>query len=123
MSDTIWDIPRLYRYSVNSQFLKRTCKANADDFRPNSYKSGAKKCVGTVASGESVLQEFYTASQKAEESVTMWGLRIEEILQKAIDKGHVTKEQRNDMLRTKFWRSLYSTDLKNATRVYFEQIK
>ena len=27
------------------------------------------------------------------------------------------------MLRTKFWRSLYSTELRNATRVYFEQIK
>lgn len=78
---------------------------------------------GNVASGESVLQEFYTASQKADESITTWGLRIEEILQRAIDKGHVTIEQKNEMLRTKFWRSLRSTELKNATRVYFEQIK
>lgn len=31
---------------------------------------------GNVASGESVLQEFYTASQKSDESITMWGLRI-----------------------------------------------
>lgn len=78
---------------------------------------------GNVASGESVLQEFYTASQKADESITTWGLRIEEILQRAIDKGHVTTEQKNEMLRTKFWRSLRNTELKNATRVYFEQIK
>ena len=78
---------------------------------------------GNIASGESVLQEFYTASQKPDESVTMWGLRIEEFLQRAIEKGHVTQEQRKKMLRTKFWRVLYSTDLQNATRVYYHEIK
>ena len=78
---------------------------------------------GNVASGESVLHEFYTASQRSDESVTMWGLRLEEIVQKAIEKGHITESQKNEMLRTKFWRALYSVELKNATRVYFEQIK
>lgn len=75
---------------------------------------------GNVASGESVLQEFYTSSQKQDESVALWGIRIEEILQKAIEKGHVTPEQKNSMLKTKFWRALYSSELKNATRVHFE---
>ena len=78
---------------------------------------------GNVASGESVLQEFYTACQKSDESVTLWGIRIEEILKKAIDKGHVSPEQKNTMLKTKFWRALYSTELKNATRVHFESIE
>lgn len=77
---------------------------------------------GNVATGESVLQEFYTASQKAEETVAAWGLRLEEILQKAVNKGHVKVEDKNDMLRTKFWRSLRSDRLKNATRVHFESI-
>ena len=58
---------------------------------------------GSLASAESVLQKIYTASQITDESITMWGLRIEEILQKAANKGHVTKDHRNDML-TKFWR-------------------
>lgn len=35
----------------------------------------------------------------------------------------MTVEQKNEMLRTKFWRALYSTDLQNATRVYYHQIK
>ena len=48
---------------------------------------------------------------------------IEEILKKAIDKGHVSPEQKNTMLKTKFWRALYSTELKNATRVHFESIE
>ena len=44
---------------------------------------------GNVAAGESVMQEFYTATQKQDETVTAWGLRLEEILQKAVSKGHV----------------------------------
>lgn len=77
---------------------------------------------GNVASGESVLQEFYTATQRPDESIALWGIRIEEIVQKAIEKGHVTPLQKNNMLKTKFWRSLYNTELKNATRVHFESI-
>ena len=77
---------------------------------------------GNVASGESVLQEFYTATQRPDESIALWGIRIEEIVQNAIEKGHVTPLQKNSMLKTKFWRSLYNTELKNATRVHFESI-
>ena len=77
---------------------------------------------GNVASGESALEEFYTASQKQDESVAAWGLRLEEILQKAVQKGHVKVEDKNDMLRTKFWLSLRSDRLKNATRVHYESI-
>ena len=54
---------------------------------------------GNVATGESILQEFYTAFQKPEESVNSWGLRLEEILQKAIDKDHVKEEDKDDRLR------------------------
>ena len=77
---------------------------------------------GNVATGESILQEFYTASQKADESVTAWGLRIEEILQKAVDKGHVKDTDTNEMLRNIFWKNLRNDRLKNATRAKFENI-
>ena len=62
---------------------------------------------GNVASGESVLQEFYTATQRPDESIALWCIRIEEIVQNTIEKGHVTPLQKNNMLKTKFWRSLY----------------
>ena len=74
---------------------------------------------GNVASGESIVQEFYNAYQKPNESTTLWGIRLEEIFEKAREKGHVTKEQKENMLKNKFWRGLYRTDLKNATHVYF----
>lgn len=79
-----------------------------------------EKIFGNVASGESILQSFYLASQRADESVAAWGLRLEEILQVAIKKGHIEPEKRNGMLRSKFWKALKSEKLKNATRVYFE---
>lgn len=50
------------------------------------------------------------------------GLRLEEILQKALIKGHVKQEDKNDMLRNNFWKHLRSDKLKNATRVHFESI-
>ena len=33
---------------------------------------------GNVASGQAILKEFYTATQKENESITSWGLRLEE---------------------------------------------
>lgn len=77
---------------------------------------------GNVATGESVLQEFYTAEQRQDESVAAWGLRLEEILEKAVVKGHVKSEEKNNMLRNKFTRSLRSDRLKNATRSKYESI-
>ena len=78
---------------------------------------------GNVASGESVLTEFYTSSQQPTESVTMWGLRLEEIVQRGIEKGQISEGQKDEMLRTRFWRNLYDKELQNATRVYYDQIK
>ena len=88
-----------------------------------AIKEKLESVFGNVASGESVLQEFYTAKQAQNESVALWGIRIEEIIQKAIEKGHIIPQQKNEMLRTKFWRALYSIDLKNATRVHFESVQ
>ena len=63
---------------------------------------------GNVATGESILAEFYTATQRQDESVAAWGLRLEEILQKAMEKGQIKQDEKNDMLREKFWRALRS---------------
>ncbi|MES9885075.1 MAG: hypothetical protein ABW185_29890, partial [Sedimenticola sp.] len=68
----------------------------------------------------SVLQQFYSSRQTDKETVTSWGLRLEGILQKAIRKGQIHPEQRNEMLRIKFWRGLQSDELRNATRMAFE---
>ena len=78
-----------------------------------------ERVFGNVASGASIVQEFYNAYQKPDESTTNWGLRLEELFEKARDKGHVVQEQKELMLRNKFWRDLHRQDLKAITHVYF----
>lgn len=77
---------------------------------------------GSVTTGISAMQEFFTASQKQDESAASWGLRLESIIQKAIDKGYMKKEEKNDLLKEQFWRQLRSEKLKNATRVHYNTI-
>lgn len=89
--------------------------ANSDDI-----VNKLEKVFGNVASRESVVQEFYTVAQEENESVTLWGIRIETILQRAIGKGYATSEQKDRMSEERFWRSLYSSELQNATRVQYE---
>ena len=76
---------------------------------------------GNVATGASVMQEFYTASQKVDESVTLWGIRIEQIVQRAVEKGYISPDQKNIMLKDRFWWYLYDDDLRNTTKIYYVQ--
>ena len=84
--------------------------------------SRLQSIFGNVASGEAIMQEFYTAEQRFDESTVDWGLRIENILHRAIEKKSV-KEDKNEKLKSKFWRSLSNQDLKNATKMYLESIE
>ena len=74
---------------------------------------------GNVSSGESVLQEFYTTSQRKDESVAEWGIRLEDTFKRSIAKRYATAIQKDKMLKERFWRSLYSSELKNGTRSHF----
>ena len=81
-----------------------------------------ERVFGNVASGESTLQEFYTATQKQSENVVAWGLRLEEIIKNAVDKGHVKQEATNNMLKNRFWKGLRTEKLKNRTQINFVNI-
>lgn len=118
----------LYKDAEVAQAIRKSLKGQAKKVllpmgtsaTVSSIMDRLEGVFGNVATGESILQEFYTATQKSDESVTAWGLRLEEILQKAVDKGHVRLDEKNDMLKTKFWRSLRSDRLKTATRIHYE---
>ena len=66
------------------------------------------------------MQEFYTATQKQDETVTVWVLRLEEISRKTVRKSHVKQEEIDGMLEAKFWRCLRSDRLKIAARICYE---
>lgn len=114
-------IAQAVRKSLRGQ-AKRVIQTLGTSAEVQEIISTLEGIFGNVASGESILQEFYTSTQKQDETVAAWGLRLEEILQKAIEKGHVKQDEKNDMLRTRFWKALRSDRLKNATRVHFESI-
>ena len=122
---------KIYPEISISQAIRKSLKGQAKKVllpmgptaTPSDIIKKLESVFGNVASGEAVLQEFYTAEQSADETVADWGLRLEEIIRKALDKGHVEEASKNEMLRNKFWRSLYNQDLKNATRIYFESEK
>ena len=84
--------------------------------------SRLENVYGNVACGQAVVQEFYTV-QNAEENVAEWAVRLEKILMRAVDKGQIIEDSRDEILRSKFWRGLYSQDLKNVTKVYYESEK
>ena len=83
---------------------------------PMEILNRLQSVFGYVASCDAIIEEFYTSEQMPDESVADWGIRLEDILQKAIDKGHKIETSKNDTLRRKFWRSLYSQELKNARK-------
>ena len=66
------------------------------------------------------MSECYTAEQEYNESVAEQGLRLEELIQQATFRFRITREQKDDMLKEKCWRSLYDKDIKNTTRSSFE---
>lgn len=52
-----------------------------------------------------------------------YGMKLETILQSAVEKGHISQTTRNDLLRTKFWSGLRDSELKNASRYKYETTK
>lgn len=77
---------------------------------------------GTVEQGESLLADFYSAQQKIDEDVVRWSCRLEDLLDKAKRRGHVTSKGMDEMLRTKFWLGLQPA-LKDRSRHLFDKYK
>lgn len=77
---------------------------------------------GTVEQGESLLADFYSAQQKVDEDVVRWSCRLEDLLDKAKRRGHVTSKSMNEMLRTKFWLGLQPA-LRDKSRHLFDKYK
>lgn len=77
---------------------------------------------GIVERGTTLLQQFYNAKQEGSESVAEYGCRLEEIVNRAISRGAVAKEQANEMLRSKLWTGLKDERVRNATRHKYDMI-
>jgi len=92
--------------------------------KPNASKRDIlgklEKNFGDVKTEEIVIEEFYNTSQERNEDVANWGTRLENLLQKAVDKGEIDSSRSERMLRNRFWRHLKDTELRNSTRKFYE---
>ena len=119
---------KLYHQSVLAQAIRHSLKGQAKKVLLNINPTATPKEIvtkvedifGDLSSKQSKMTDFYTAEQYYNESVAEWGLRLEELIQQASLKLHLTNEDKDEMLKEKFWRSLYDKDIKNATRSSFE---
>lgn len=55
---------------------------------------------------EKLIQQFYATQQEERETVVDYGLRLESILQRCIERKAISLDARNEMLRTKLWSGL-----------------
>ncbi|XP_033729405.1 uncharacterized protein LOC117318540 [Pecten maximus] len=101
---------------------KRSLISLGSEASPRDILHRLDSLFGEVATHGMIMQEFFNAAQKPEESATTFGCRLESYLQIAIDNGSVDKGARNDLLRHKFWTSLYSDNLKSQTRHKYDNI-
>ena len=119
----------IYPEHVIKQAIRRSLRGQAQrvsvslgfDATSDDIVSKLENTFGNVKSGDSVLQEFYNEQQRENETVSDWGLRLEEIIRRAIEKGDVNHEAKDKMLRNKFWKYLRSDRLKQATQIYYKQ--
>lgn len=75
---------------------------------------------GDVLGSEQLLESFYSAKQNVNESVALWGCRLEDVLDKAKKQGGVTQDAVNSMLRSKFWSGITDVSLKSALRHHYD---
>ena len=67
---------------------------------------------------EHVFGKFYAAKQDSAESLSDWYVRIETILD--TPSLELTSDQKEKMLRARFWKGLHSESLKNGLRHKFD---
>lgn len=68
------------------------------------------------------MQKFYSENQQQNQSVAEYGMKLESIIQSAVDKGQINPQAKNEMLRSKFWSGLRDPLLKNASRYKYDTV-
>lgn len=70
---------------------------------------------------EQLLSQFYSAKQTGTEDAADWSVRLENIMDRAIEKGVSLSGGKNQMLCQKFFNGLREKDLKVAARHLYDQ--
>ena len=74
---------------------------------------------GSIEREESIMEQFYSASQRKDEDSMKWSCRLEELMRRAINKGLVKKDDSDGKLQSRFWNGLQPW-LKDITGYKFD---
>jgi hypothetical protein len=76
-----------------------------------------------VYSSETLLGKFFKETQQPNQSVAEYGMKLESIIQSAVEKGDTRIVAKNQMLKSKCSSGLRDPLLKNSSRYKFDTIK
>ena len=76
---------------------------------------------GNVSTKEKLKEQFYMATQQANETVADYSLRLEQLLHHS--SLQFDSETKNEMLRNRLWSGLRDRELKNSARYKFESLR
>ncbi|KAL5008775.1 hypothetical protein ScPMuIL_014356 [Solemya velum] len=108
-----------WRYEIRS--LQHE-KYRTGDIIEAIRRSKFDSVYGMVVIKETILLKFYGARQGENEDITSWSCRLEDILDRALERGLVTAGETIDMLRSMFWTGLLS-DLKDISGHKYDSVK
>ncbi|CAG2203492.1 unnamed protein product [Mytilus edulis] len=87
------------------------------------YLKKLEGVYGNVYTSEALLEKFYKETQQPSQSVADFGMTLESIIQPAVEKGDISFDTKNEMLRSKFWSGIRDPLLKNSSRYKFDTVK
>ena len=92
------------------------------DATPEQILNKLDGVYGNIYPSEKLLQQFYTSKQEVGESVVDYGMRLEGLIQRCIERKAINNDVKNEMLRTKLWSGLSDSNLRNASRYKYDTI-
>ena len=119
-----------YSESVVAQSVRRSLRGEAgkvamrlgSEANIKQILEKMESVFGTVERGESIMEEFYSATQKKSEDTMEWSCRLEEIYNKAVVKGVAKREEANEKLKSRFWNGLHQW-LRDITGYKYDKIE
>jgi hypothetical protein len=78
---------------------------------------------GNVYSSEALLEKCFKETEQPNQSVAEYGMKLESIIQSAVEKGDISFVAKNQMLKSKYWSGLRDPLLKNSSRYKFDTTK
>ncbi|XP_061170395.1 uncharacterized protein LOC133179718 [Saccostrea echinata] len=91
------------------------------DATPQQILSKLDGVYGNIYPSEKLIQQFYASKQEEGETVVDFGMRLQSILQRCIERKAISNDV-NEMLRTILWSGFSDNNLRNASRYKYDTI-